>query len=99
MAFVQTIAFSTDRMDEMQALMDRSQQEQTDPSPGLVRITVAKDRDHEDRYMVIAEFESYELAMQNSARPETDAMAGEMAKLSKGPPSFGNYDVLSTEEG
>jgi quinol monooxygenase YgiN len=99
MAFVQTITFSTDRMDEMQALMDRFQQEQAEPSPGPARVTVVKDRDQDDRYMVIAEFESYELAMENSARPETDAMAGEMAKLSNGPPSFGNYDVLSVEEG
>ena len=98
MAFVQTITFSTDRMDEMQALMERSRQEQDGPSPGLVRVTVAKDRDQDGRFIVIAEFESYELAMQNSARPETDAMAKEMATLSSGPPTFGNYDVLSVEE-
>jgi hypothetical protein len=79
--------------------MDRFRQEQAEPSPGPVRVTVVKDRDQDDRYMVIAEFESYELAMQNSARPETGAMAGEMAKLSNGAPSFGNYDVLSVEEG
>ena len=34
--------------------------------------------------MVIAEFESYELAMENSARPETDAFAKQMAELSDG---------------
>lgn len=99
MAFVQTITFSTDRMDEMQALMDRFEQERTDPRPGLVRVTVAKDRDHEGQYMVIAEFENYEVAMENSARPETDAFAREMAGLSKGRPTFGNYDVVRVDEG
>jgi hypothetical protein len=44
--------------------------------------------------MVIAEFENYDLAMQNSARPETDAFAKRMAELCDGPPSFGNYDLI-----
>ena len=37
--------------------------------PGFVGSRVLKDRDKENTYMVIAEFESYELAMENSARP------------------------------
>ena len=47
--------------------------------------------------MVIAEFETYELAMQNSNRPETDAMAKRMAELCDGPPVFGNYDLIHEE--
>ncbi len=99
MTFIQTISFSSDRMEEMQELMDRFRQEQTQPSPGLVRVSVAKDRDDEGRYMVIAEFDSYEVAMENSARPETDAFAKEMATLTSGPPTFGNYDVIRVDVG
>jgi hypothetical protein len=48
--------------------------------------------------MVIAEFESYELAMENSARPETDAFAKKMAEMTDGPPTFGNYDLLHEDK-
>ena len=44
--------------------------------------------------MVVAEFDSYELAMENSARPETDAFARKMAELVDGPIAYGNYDVI-----
>jgi hypothetical protein len=44
--------------------------------------------------MVIAEFESYELAMENSGRPETDAFARKMRELAEGEVTFGNYDVI-----
>ena len=44
MRFVQTIWFSTDRFDEMQALMDRWTEEgNRGQAPGLIRTTVAKD--------------------------------------------------------
>ena len=99
MGFVQTISFTSDRMDEMQQVMERYQEQQRGRSPGLNRVTVARDRDHDGRYLVIAEFESYELAMENSARPETDAFAKEMAQLTTEQPTFGNYDVLSVDEG
>ena len=97
MTFVQTISFTTSRMDEMQALMEafgNVPQHQGGSVPGFLGSRVVKDRDRENAYMVIAEFESYELAMENSARPETDAFAKEMAELSDGPPTFGNYDVV-----
>ena len=97
MTFVQTISFTSDRMDEMQALMDRFDAEQPERGPGMIRVSVAKDRDEEGHYLVIAEFESYELAMENSARPETDAFAREMAGLTTGPPVFGNYDILRVD--
>ena len=37
---------------------------------------------------------SYDLAMENSARPETDAFAKRMAELSDEGPTFGNYDII-----
>jgi hypothetical protein len=65
-----------------------------DPGPGFVGLKVLKDRDRENSFLVIAEFESYDLAMQNSARPEVDAFNKEMMALADGPPTFGNYDVI-----
>jgi hypothetical protein len=49
-------------------------------------------------YLVIAEFEDYEQAMKNSERPETDAFAREMATMTNGEPSFGNFDVVRVDE-
>ena len=94
MKFVQTIAWKTSRPDEMKALADRFQTENPDPGPGFVGLKMLKDRDQENGYLMIAEFENYDLAMQNSARPEVDAFSKEMMALADGPPVFGNYDVI-----
>ena len=101
MTFIQTISFSTSRMDEMQKLMATSANEARGSggsSPGFLGVKVVKDRDRENAYMVIAEFESYEVAMENSARPETDAFAKQMAEMSDGPPTFANYDLVYEEK-
>ena len=97
MTFIQTISFRTSRMDEMQKLMDAFD-DQPQSRPGFVGSRVLKDRDKENTYMVIAEFESYELAMENSARPETDAFAKQMAELSDGSSAFANYDLIHEDK-
>jgi heme-degrading monooxygenase HmoA len=99
MVFIQTISFSTSRFDEMQQMMDEfsEQRRQGEPAPGFLGLKILKDRDRGDAYLVVAEFDSHELAMENSARPETDAFAKRMAALADGPPSFGNYDVVHEE--
>ena len=37
---------------------------------------------------------AYELAMENSNRPETHALARKMSELVDCPPTYGNYDVI-----
>ena len=98
MRFVQTVAFSSDRIDEMQALMDEFARNRAADAPGFIKSTLVRDRDNDGQYLVIAEFESYEQAMENSAKPETDAFARRMSELAGGPPSFNNYDVVSVQE-
>ncbi len=93
MKFVQTISFTTTRIDEIAALGDEFERDNPG-APGFEATRMLKDRDHENTYMVIAEFDSYEVAMENSARPETDAFARKMAELVDGPVTFGNYDVM-----
>jgi quinol monooxygenase YgiN len=92
--FVQTIAWTSSRVDEMRAVADRFQAENPDPGPGFLGLKLLKDRDRENSYLVVAEFENYDLAMQNSARPEVDAFNQEMLALADGPPTFSNYDVI-----
>src|SRR6266571_2317887 len=94
MKFVQTIAWNTSRADEMSAVVARFQAENPEPGPGFLGVKMLKDRDKENSFLVVAEFENYDLAMQNSARPEVDAFNKEMMALADGPPTFGNYDVV-----
>src|SRR5207253_6642218 len=92
MAFLQTISFTTSRIDEVTAA--EREFEGAGAAPGYRGAKLVKDRDRENAYMVVAEFDSYELAMENSARPETDAFARKMAELVDGRPTYGNYDVI-----
>jgi quinol monooxygenase YgiN len=98
MTFVQTISFSSSRFDEMQKVMTEWEAAQPPNStPGFVGTKVLRDRDNPNAFMVVAEFDSYEAAMENSNKPETGAFAARMGELTDGQPSYGNYDVMSAE--
>jgi hypothetical protein len=95
MSFIQIIEYETDRPDEMQALGEARIGEMGDPPPGF-RLTITQDRDRPNRFMTIVEFPSYEVAMENSERPETDAFAQQMAALCTDGPHFRNLEVWRT---
>ena len=91
MSFVQIVEYTTSRPDEMRALSEEfASSRQGSSGPG--NVVVYKDRDAEDRYVVIAKFGSYEEAMANSSAPETQEFADRMAALCDGPPTFRNLD-------
>jgi quinol monooxygenase YgiN len=93
--FVQTIRFSTARIDEIRALSQEYDRDSgAAAGSGFLGAKVLKDRGRDNAYMVVAEFESYEQAMENSARPETDAFARRMGELVDGELGYDNYDVL-----
>jgi quinol monooxygenase YgiN len=91
--FVQTISFTTSRVDELRQLADQYDRDSPN-APGFLGSKILRDRDRENAYLIVAEFENYELAMENSNRPETDAFARKMGELLDGPPQYGNYDVI-----
>ena len=95
MSFIQIIEYETDRADEMMALGEAQMAEAPEAPPGF-RLAVTQDRDNPNRYLTIVEFASYEEAMQNSARPETDEFARRMAALCTSGPRYYNLDVLQT---
>jgi quinol monooxygenase YgiN len=95
--FVQIIEFKTSRIDEVRQLVEEMRAQQ-DPV-GSMRGTAAADRDRPGYYLNIVEFESYEAAMENSARPEISQFAARMAALCDEPPRFHNLDVVETWEG
>jgi quinol monooxygenase YgiN len=95
--FIQIIEFQTSRIDEIQALVDE-RSPALQPGSTVHQVTVTADRDRPGYYLSIAEFDSYESAMENSNRPETSEFAAQMAKLCDGPPKFYNLDVYRVME-
>ena len=93
MGFVQIVEFTTDNIDKMREIGSKYEAES-----GLPGNTAAlyKDRDKENTYVVIGSFPSYEKAMENSERPETQALAEEMGKLATGPASYRNLEEIQS---
>jgi hypothetical protein len=93
MAFVQIIEMHTKNYEELQALGDEFFAA-TEGKRTLQRSFVTRDRNDPDRYLVLAFFDSYESAMENSNLPETAAFAEKQMPLLDGPPTFHDLDVI-----
>jgi quinol monooxygenase YgiN len=98
MPFIQIVEFSTSRFEDMKALSDKYQAD-TQGRRTSARAMVCANRDQPGRYAVIAEFPSYEAAMENSELPETQELAKAMGDLADGPPTYTNLDVVDVIEG
>jgi SAM-dependent methyltransferase len=59
---------------------------------------LSRDRDADDRYLLMVEFASYDTGMQNSNRPETSEFAAVLAEISEGPLAFRHLDVIREED-
>ena len=95
MAFIQVIEFTTQKPDEVRALIDEIRAETADRGT-VVRADVCTDRDQPGRMVNIVQFESYEAAMENSNLPETQEFARRMSELADGSPRFLNLDVTDS---
>jgi quinol monooxygenase YgiN len=91
MSFIQIVEYETDKAAEIDTKMREAMDVRTES--GFTRLEHTQDRDNPRHYMTIVEFPSYEAAMANSQRPETDAMAKDLAALCTSGPSFTNLDV------
>jgi hypothetical protein len=90
--FVQIMEIKTSRIDELEALVKKMQEERGD-SLLSTRAVLTADRDRPGYYVNIIEFNTYEEAMNNSNDPATSEFAKEMGALLEGPPKFYNLDV------
>lgn len=97
MAFVQIMEFNTDRFEEGQAL-ERDWEARTEGKRTLRRQVVGRDRSDPTRHVVLAFFDSYESAMENSNLPETQEFAEKWAALADGPPRFIDLDILEDSQ-
>ncbi|ONI87806.1 hypothetical protein ALI22I_21180 [Saccharothrix sp. ALI-22-I] len=96
MKFIQLIEYETHKIEEINRLLEQWREE-GGGEPTVLRAVQAADRDRPNHYVDIVEFPSYEEAMRNSARPETDRFAKELAALCDGPVRFRNLDVNREE--
>lgn len=98
--FVQIIEYRTSKPDEIQALSEefRNARMASGDSGGPGQVLACSDRDNEGTYFTIVEFESYEAAMENNDRPETNEFAEKMAALCDGPPVFRNLDLIESSQ-
>jgi quinol monooxygenase YgiN len=95
MTFIQIVSF---RCHDLDALRDAEAEwlAATEGRRTLRTETVLVDRDDPTRFVTINAFDSYESAMENSALPETDAMAAKVGALLIGEPTYWNLDVVQT---
>ena len=98
MSFIQTISFRARSEADLNRLLDEWQSDASN-APGFQRAWLLKDRDTPGAYMMSVEFSSYEEAMRNSARPETDAYAGRLGSLVEGEVEYRNYDLVRSDGG
>jgi hypothetical protein len=97
MTFIQTIEFTTSRIDDVEALMDEWV-EATDGARRAQHSVLTADRDRSNTYVQIVEFPSYDEAMNNSNLAQTSELSGKMAALCEGPPIFRNLDTRRVDE-
>jgi len=95
MSFIQVIEFRTNRLAELEEVM-QGWVEATEGKRKAQRANLTADRDRPNTYVQIVEFPSYEDAMANSQLPETSAFAQKLMALCDGEPKFLNLDVRQT---
>ncbi|MEV0169861.1 hypothetical protein AB0I00_01865 [Streptomyces sp. NPDC050803] len=98
MKFVQIIDFETERLDEMEQLLEDARQRMAGQEGGPDHRILLKDRETPGRYLAVIEFASYEEAMRNNERPETAKLAEQLTALCTREPRFVNCDLLDARE-
>lgn len=93
MKFVQIMEFQASRIDEIRAL-DNQWRDATKGKRTATAMTITKDRDRPNTYLWMIEFPSYEDAMRNNDLPETQQISEQIMKVTDGPPTFRNLDVI-----
>jgi hypothetical protein len=93
--FIQIMDYETTRGDEIDAKMRQAMEMgASGGGPSMVRLAHTRDHDNPNHYVDIVEFTSYDDAMANSARPETNDMAQALASMCTSGPRYSNLDVM-----
>ncbi len=94
MRFTQHIVIHADNADALIDLVRAWQESETAGEPGNLGGRLLAFRDQPGRYVLQADFSSFEEAEKNNERPETQAWAARLLELIEGQPKYENLDVL-----
>ena len=97
MSFIQIMECRTDDVEAIQKL-DSEWFAATEGKRTLRRSIVARDRNSQDRYIILAFFDSYESAMANSELPETQEFAKRFGEFVTAPLGFTDLDVIQERD-
>jgi hypothetical protein len=93
MAFVQIMELSTSKPDALMEL-DTQWRAASEGKRTLRRSIVARDRNDPKRHVILAFFDSFESAMENSELPETQMFAAQFENFTDGPIKFSDLEVI-----
>ncbi len=92
MAFIQLVEVRTDKVDDIMKL-DQEWRQATEGKRTLRRSIVGRDRNDPQRHVIIAFFDDYDSAMENSNLPETQEFAEKQGALAEAM-QFIDLDVI-----
>ena len=95
--FIQVTELFTSKLGDIMAL-DQEWRDTTEGKRTVRRSIVAQDRKEPNRYLLLAFFDSYDAAMENSRLPETQAFAEKYDHLVHGEVVFHDLDVLADRD-
>lgn len=95
MRFSQHIVVYASNETELTDLVRAWQEGDAADTPGLLGGRVLAFRDKPGRYVIQADFESWEDAERNNERPETQSWAARLAEVIDGEPKYENLNVLA----
>lgn len=98
MKFTQHVVVWTDDPDALRKLFDDWNATDAADAPGYLGGRLLAFRDKPGRYVLHAEFDSWENAQKNSDRPETQAWAAKLGEIVTSEPKYENLDVLATHD-
>ncbi|MGQ0843929.1 MAG: hypothetical protein ACT4QF_07315 [Sporichthyaceae bacterium] len=94
--FIQVVSYTSSRIEEIREAGQKFGATEASTGSGPTRVLVTANRDEPNRYATLVEFPSFEVAMENSQRPETGEFAATMGAMCDGPPTFYNLDVIES---
>ncbi|MEU7277842.1 hypothetical protein AB0A69_03445 [Streptomyces sp. NPDC045431] len=98
MKFTQIIDFETERIDDLEALLEERRAALADKSYGPVSRLLLRDRDNPNRYLAVVGFSSYDEALRSNDDPDTTQLAQRLAELCTRPPRFTDCDLLDEQD-
>ena len=93
MQFTQHIVIHAQE-DALLELMQQWKEDADAAAPGMIGGRVLRFRDKPGRYVIQADFESWDAAQVSNQRPQTQAWAAKMNSLIEGEPKYEDLDVL-----